>query len=326
MLATAARLTFVLAAMLATHASGAAESSPAWTPTKAVRILHGFPPGGPPDLVLRRIAAQLEARLGQPVVVENRPGASGTIAAAGVARAVPDGYTLLFGVAASLAVAPALMTPAPYDPVKAFTPIVEVARGPYVWIVRSDAPARTLTEFIEWASASPDKLNYASPGVGSVHHLATEMFKQSSGIDMVHVPYKGGMYAALLAGEVHALFESLPGPLPYLQAGKIRVLGVTGGRRLPLLPAVPTFLEQGAADVDASSWWGFVGPAGLPEPIVARLNLEITAALAQPAVRDDLENWGIEANPGTPGSFASFIEAEAGKWRERIHRFGIKPE
>ncbi len=325
-MATAARLTFLLAAMLTAPAAGGAEIPPAWRPTKPVKVLHGFPPGGPPDLVLRRIATQLEARLGQPVLVENRPGASGTIAAAGVARAAPDGYTLLFGVAANLAVAPAIMSPAPYDPIKAFAPIVEVARGPYAWIVRADAPARTLAEFIAWAQASPGSLNYASPGIGSVHHLATEMFKQSSAIDLLHVPYKGGMYAALLAGEVHALFESLPSPLPYLQAGKIRILGVTGPRRLAMLPTVPTFIEQGAADVDASSWWGFVGPAGLPGPIVDRLNIEITAALAEPAMREALGQWGIEATPGTPASFASFIEAEAGKWRERIRRFGIKPD
>ena len=326
-MAKAARLTFLLTALLIASAAGAAEApAQAWMPTKAVRILHGFPPGGPPDLVLRRIATQLERRLGQPVVVENRPGASGTIAAAGVARAAPDGSTLLFGVAANLAVAPAIMSPSPYDPVKAFTPIVEVARGPYVLIVRADAPARTIAEFIEWARASAGKLNYASPGIGSLHHLATEMFKQSSAIDMVHVPYKGGMYAGLLAGEVHALFESLPSPLPYLQAGKIRILGVTGPRRLAILPDVPTFIEQGAADVDASSWWGFAGPAGLPLPIVDRPNSEIAQVLSEPEVRDTLSQWGIEATPGTPASFASYVEAEAGRWRERIQRFGIRPE
>jgi tripartite-type tricarboxylate transporter receptor subunit TctC len=260
------------------------------------------------------------------VVVENRPGASGTIAAAGVARAVPDGYTLLFGVAANLAVAPAMMSPPPYDPVTAFTPIVEVARGPYAWIVRADAPAKDLPEFIDWARASAGKLNYASPGIGSVHHLATEMFKQSAGLDMVHVPYKGGMYAALLAGDVQAMFESMPGPLPYLQAGKIRILGVTGPRRLAILPGVPTFTEQGADDVDANSWWGFVGPAGLPAPIVDRFNAEIAAALADPQLREAMASWGIEPTPGTPASFASHVAAEAGRWRDRIGRFGIKPE
>ena len=323
----ATRLILFLSALLAGPAAGAAGApEQAWAPTRPVRILHGFQPGGPPDLVLRRIATRLETRLGQPMIVENRPGATGTIAAAAVARAIPDGHTLLFGVAANLAVAPAMMSPPPYDPVKAFTPIVEVARGPYVWIVRSDAPARNLAEFIAWATASPGQLNYASPGIGSVHHLATEMFKQSAQFDMVHVPYKGGLYLALLAGDVQALFESMPGPLPHLQAGKIRILGVTGPRRLAILPDVPTFAEQGSADVVVSSWWGFVGPAGLPAPIVNRFNAEIAAALEEPDLRATMAQWGIEPTPGPSAGFAAHVEAEVTKWRDRVARFGIKPE
>jgi tripartite-type tricarboxylate transporter receptor subunit TctC len=327
MMKHAAVFTLLMGASLAvTTAAAAAPTAPPWSPTKPVRILHGFQPGGPPDLVLRQIATRLEARIGQPVVVENRPGASGTIAAGSVARSAPDGQTLLFGVAANLAVAPAMMSPPPYDPVKAFTPIVEVARGPYVWIVRADAPARNLAEFKQWAHASAERLNYASPGIGSAHHLATEMFKSSSAIDMVHVPYKGGMYPGLLAGDVHAMFESMPSPLPYLQAGKIRILGVTGPRRLAVLPDVPTFVEQGLADVDANSWWGFVGPAGLPAPIVDRFNAEIGTILGDSTLSEMLGAWGIQATPGSPASFAAYLEEEAGKWRDRIARFGVKPE
>jgi tripartite-type tricarboxylate transporter receptor subunit TctC len=324
----ASTLMLLLAGLLVAAQAWAATdaSNPPWAPTRPIRILHGFQAGGPPDIALRRVASHLEARLGQPVVVENRPGATGTIAAAAVARAVPDGHTLLFGVAANLAVAPAMMAPPPYDPAKAFTAIIEVARGPYVWIVRSDAPAKDLAEFAAWARTAPGKLNYASPGIGSVHHLATEMFKQAASIDMVHVPYKGGLYAGLLAGDVQAMFESMPGPLPHLKAGKIRILAVTGPRRLAILPDVPTFAEQGAGDIDANSWWGFAGPAGLPEPVVARLNTEIATALSQPELLATMAQWGIEPSPGTPGEFSTYVAAEAAKWRDRVERFGIKPE
>jgi tripartite-type tricarboxylate transporter receptor subunit TctC len=316
-----ARIALLLALLVASAAAGAADY-----PSRPIKILNGFQPGGPPDIVLRRLASGLETRLGQAVVVENRPGATGTIAAASVARAAPDGYTLLFGVAANLAVAPAMMTPPPYDPAKSFTPIIEVARGPYVWIVRSDAPARTLPDFIAWARGAPGSLNYASPGPGSVHHLATEMFKQAAAIDLVHVPHKGGFYVALLAGDVQAMFESMPGPLPHLQAGKIRILGVTGPRRLAILPEVPTFAEQGGPDLDVSSWWGIVGPAGLPAPVVQRLNAEVAALLKEPDLQATLAQWGIEASPGTPAQFGALVEKEATSWRERVARFGVKPE
>lgn len=295
-------------------------------PARPIRIVNGFQVGGPPDIVLRRIAASLEPRLGQTVVVENRPGATGTIAAAAVARAAPDGYTLLFGVAANLAVAPAMMSSPPYDPATAFAPIIEVARGPYVWLVRSDAPARTLPEFIAWSRQAPGKLNYASPGQGSVHHLSTELFKEAAGLDLLHVPYKGGLYAALIGGEVHAMFESMPGPISHLEAGKVRALGVTGPTRLTVLPQVPTFQEQGVSDMDVSSWWGLVGPAGLPHPIVDRLNQEVAAVLSEPGLRQTLTEWGIHAVPGTPADFGSHIRREAARWKVRVVRSGIPLE
>jgi tripartite-type tricarboxylate transporter receptor subunit TctC len=315
------RIAFFLVALLSGFSAPAQDF-----PTRPIRILNGFQAGGPPDIALRRIAAGLESRLGQPVVVENRPGATGTIAAGSVARAEPDGYTLLFGVAANLAVAPAMMANPPYDPAKAFSPIIEVARGPYVWVVRSDAPARTLPEFIAWSRQNPGKLNYASPGQGSVHHLSTELFKQAAGMHIVHVPYKGGLYVALIAGEVQAMFESMPGPLPHLEAGKIRVLGVTGNRRLRVLPDVPTFAEQGVADIDVSSWWGVVGPAGMPPSIVGRLNSAIAEVLADPDLQATMAKWGIEPTPGTPESFGEHVRNESARWKERVARFAIKPE
>ncbi|MEO6746502.1 MAG: tripartite tricarboxylate transporter substrate binding protein [Caldimonas sp.] len=286
-------------------------------PTRPIKVLHGFGAGGAPDAALRQVAVRLERALGTAVVVENRPGASGTIAAAAVARADPDGYTLLFGVAANLAVAPALAKPAPYDPVTAFTPIVEVARGPYVWLVREEAPARSMGEFVAWARARPGQLNYASPGEGSVHHLATEMLKQAAGLDIVHVPITtGGIYVPLLGGQVDAMFDSMPAPLPHLAAGKLRALAVTGPKRLAALPDVPTLAEQGLPGIDVNSWWGFVGPAGLPRDIVLRLNAEVRKALAEPELVAVLAKMAIEPSPGSPEAFGTYLAQEAARWKQ----------
>ena len=295
-------------------------------PDRPVKVLIGFPPGGVTDTLLRRIATRLEVQLGTAVVVENRPGASGTIAAAAVARAKPDGYTLLFGVAANLVIAPATMKHAPYDPATAFTPVVEVARGPYVFLVRSDAPARNMPEFIAWAKANPGKLNYASPGTGSAHHLATELIKRTTAIDLVHVPYTGGMYVALLSKQVDAMLESMPGPLPHLATGKLRALAVTGARRLTALPDVPTLSEQGLPNVDVNSWWGFVGPAGMPTAVVARLNSEVALALADSETKAALAAMSIEAAPGTPEAFGAYIRQENTRWKEFVAHSGLALE
>ena len=297
-------------------------------PSKAITLVNGFPPGGPTDLTLRQIAAKLSERLGQPTVIDNRAGASGTIAGTMVARAAPDGHTLMFGVAANLAVALATMKNPPYDPVTAFTPIVEVARGPYVWMVKPSVPANNLKEFIAWAKANPGKVNYGSPGQGSVHHLAGELFKRAAGIEMLHVPYKGGTtaYAALLGGEIDGMFDLMPSPLPHIAGGKIRALGVTGSKRLQVLPDVPTLVEQGVAGVDVHFWWGFVGPAGLPKDIVAKLNAEIARALADPELRATFAKWNIEPSPGTPEAFGAYIAQEAKRWREAVSVAGLKPE
>ena len=297
-------------------------------PSKPITILNGFPPGGATDLTLRLVSAKLAERLGQPVVIENRGGAAGTIAAAAVARAAPDGYTLLFGVAANLAVAPATMKNPPYDPAKAFTPVIEVARGPYLWMVRSDIPAKNVREFIDWAKKNAGKVNYGSPGQGSVHHLATEMFKRATGLDMLHVPYKGGgtVYLSMLGGEFDALFDAMPAPIAHLQSGKIRAIGVTGAKRLPMLADVPTFAEQGVEGVDVHFWWGFVGPAGMPREIVAKLNGEFARALADPELKATLAKWNIEASPGTPEAFGAYIAQEAKRWREAVALAGLKPE
>lgn len=313
-----------VAAVVALVLSGDAGAQSAY-PSAPVTIVNGFAPGGNPDVALRRIAARLAERLGQPVVVENRLGAAGTIAALAVARAQPDGHTLLFGVAANLAVGPATIKPPPYDPVTAFTPIVEIARGPYVWMVHPQVPARTMREFVAWSKRQPGKVNYGSPGFASVHHLATELLEQQTGLHMVHIPYsRGGMYPGLLGGDVDALFDNLPAPLPQLKAGKLRALAVTGPKRLPALPDVPTLAEQGIAGVDVEFWWGLVGPSGLPPAVVTRLNEEVARILAEPETQAAFDSWGIEPSPGSPQAFGAQIARESDRWRRFAATAGLK--
>jgi tripartite-type tricarboxylate transporter receptor subunit TctC len=315
--------------LLCALAAGAATGAAAQTyPSKPVTLVNAFPPGGSTDIIARQLAAKLSQRFGQQVVVDNRAGASGTIGAASVARAEPDGYVMLFGVAANLAVAPAVLKSLPYDPVKSFAAVVEIARGPYVLSVNPSIPAKDLAEFVAYAKQNPGKLNYGSPGQGSVHHLVNEMLKQATGIDMVHVPYKGGapMYTAVVAGEVQVLIDGMPGPLAHIRSGKIRALGVTGDKRLAVLPAVPSFAEQGVTGVDAQFWWGIVVPAGTPQPVIARLNAEITQALTDPEIRATFQNQNIEPSPGTPEAFGAWIAAERARWVEVVTKAGIKLE
>lgn len=315
----------LVCAVVAATATGAAAQV---YPSKPVTLVNAFPPGGPTDIVARQIAAKLSQRFGQQVIVDNRAGAAGTIGAGSVARAEPDGYTMLFGVAANLAVAPAVLKSVPYDPVKSFAPVVEIARGPYVLMVHPSVPAKDVAEFVAYARQHPGKLNYGSPGQGSVHHLATEMLKQATGIDMVHVPYKGGapMYTAIMAGEIQVLIDGMPAPLPHLRSGKMRPLGVTGDKRLGALPDVRSFAEQGVKGVDAQFWWGIVVPAGTPQPIIARLNAEITQALTDPEIKATFEKQNIEPSPGTSEAFGAWIAAERGRWAQVVAKAGIKPE
>ena len=315
--------TFTLAlAVLSCAASAAAQTYP----TQTITIFNGFAAGGNTDTALRQIAVRLAERPGQAVVVVNRPGASGTIAAGTMARAVPYGHTLLFGVAANLAVAPAAMKLPPYDPVQAFTPIIEVASGPYLWMVRADLPAKTMPEFVAWAKGKPGQGNYASPGVASAHHLASEMLLQTLGVEMVHIPGGRNLYLSLLAGDIDAMFDTLPGPIVHARAGKLRVLAVTGTQRLTALPEVRTLTEQGLPDVPARFWWGLVGPAGLPPATVTRLNTEVAAILAEAPVQATFASWGIQTSGGSADSFGAWIAQESTRWREFAARNKIEQQ
>ncbi len=295
-------------------------------PTRPVTLVNGFPPGAATDTISRQIGAVLSKRLGQSVVVENRVGAAGTIGAATVARAAPDGYTLLFGVLSNLIVGPASIKDIAYDPVQSFTPIIEIARGPYVLVVTQAVPAKTLAEFVDYAKKNPGKLNFGSVGPGSAHHFAGEMLKRAAGIDMVHVPYKGGgpAYTGLLGGEIQVLLDTMPGPQPHVQAGTLKALAVTGPKRLSTLPNVPTFVEQGQDGVDVQFLFGIVGPKGMPGDIVARLNADITLALADSEIRATLARQSIEPTPGTPEAFGALLALEWKRWKEVVAQTGFR--
>jgi tripartite-type tricarboxylate transporter receptor subunit TctC len=283
-----------------------------------------FPPGGSVDTVSRQIAAGLAKHIGQNVVVENKVGAGGTIGSGAVAKAAPDGYTILLGTTSALAVSPALYKSVPYDPLKSFVPIIEVTRGPFVVSVKPSLPANTLVELIELARKNPGQLNAGSAGKGSVHHLALEMFKQAAGVDIVHVPFKGGApaWTALIGGQIDLLFDSMPGPL--LFPGRARPLAVAGPERLAKLPDVPTFAELGYPGVSTVFFWAIVAPAGTPADIVARLNAALGQTLRDPEVKELFAKQSMETTPGSTEDIARFMQAEIPRWRETVRKAGLQ--
>lgn len=300
-------------------------------PNRRVSIVVPFPPGSGPDVYARVIAERLATRLGQPTIIENRPGGGGAIGGRAVAKADPDGYTLLFGSTSSVVVSPALAKEPPFDPVTAFAPVIQVARGPFILSVRAELPIASLAELIAYARRHPGKLNYGTSGPGSLHHLATEMLKRATGIDIVHVPFPGGAqsWTALQSGVVDLVFDSMPGPIATLQAGKARALAVTGTRRLADLPgialaAVPTFAEQGVTGVDVTFWFGILAPAGTPAAVVARLNADLAAVIDDGDVRGRFAQQSIEVATGTSEAFGRFVAAEAAHWRAVVTATGIR--
>jgi tripartite-type tricarboxylate transporter receptor subunit TctC len=298
-------------------------------PARPIRLVIPFPAGGATDIVGRVLAMRLGSVLGQQIVVENRPGAGGAIGAEAVAKAAPDGYTLLVTTSSTHSIGPVLNPRTPYDPVRDFTPIAQIAEAPSVLVVGHPSPARTLAELVAMLRAAPGRYNYGSSGIGTYPHLCAEMFKwRAGGLYAVHIPYRGTQLVVpdLVAGQIAFLMDSIVSAQPHLRDGKVRALAVSGTRRSRTLPDVPTFAEAGIPGMAFSNWFGMFGPANPPPDIVQRLNREINAAVRAPEVVERLEKAGADTTSGTPEQFARLYRDEAESWRALIARAGIRPE
>jgi tripartite-type tricarboxylate transporter receptor subunit TctC len=309
----------MLALLVATHAAAQAY------PGKPVRILCPFPPGGGVDITARAIAHQLGPLLGQPVIVENRPGAGGNVAAAEVARAAPDGYTLFLTLNSLHAISPLLYAKLPYDANKDFAYITPLVSFNNVLVVSPSAPAKTLQELIAAARQAPGKLTFASSGNGTNIHLVGELFKAMAGVDIVHVPYKGSApaLADLLGGSVTMMFDTIPSAVGHVKGGKLRALGVTGARRSPLFPDVPTIAESGLPGFEASAWYGLVAPAATPPEIIGRLNAAAVQGANSAEFRGRMEPLGFEIITSTPDKMAELLKADAARWAPVIKKAGV---
>lgn len=295
-------------------------------PLKPVRLVVPFPPGGINDVLARVLGQKLTENLGVTVVIDNRPGAGGTIGSNIAAKAVPDGYTLLFGATSTVAVSPSMYSKLPYDPVKDFSPIVQIASVASVLIVNPSLPVQSAKELITLAKAKPGQLNFGSAGAGTSHHLGGELFNTLAGINMVHVPYKGGAPAMtdLIGGQISILFEPLPTALPQIKGRKVRPLAVTTPQRSPVLPDLPTIAAAGLPGYDLTIWFGVLAPARTSREIVNRLNAEILKVLQSADVRERLAAQGAESIGDNPGQFAAHIEKEITRWAAVVKASGAR--
>ena len=297
-------------------------------PAKAVRMIVPFPPGGPNDILGRVVAQKLSEQLGQQVVIDNRGGAGGIIGAELAARAVADGYTLLFGGTASLAINPSLHRKLPYDPLRDFAAVSLVGTAPSLLTVHPSLPVKNVKDLIDLAKAKPGQLNFVSAGVGTPPHLAGELFKNMTGIDMVHVPYKGGGPALtdLLAGQVGIYFSGISSVLPYVREGRLRGLAVTSAKRTAVMPETPTIAESGLPGYEVGNWYAIVAPAATPGTVVTQLNREIVRALIVPGVKKRFLELAADPVGSTPGELTAYNRSEIAKWANVIKSAGIKPE
>ena len=297
-------------------------------PVKPIRLMVPFPPGGSTDIVARIVALRLSERLGQPIVIENRGGAGGTIGTALVAKAAPDGYSLVFGTTSTHAVAPAVYPKLDYDPIKDFAPVGMVAVTPYLLVVNPAFKATNVREFVALAKAQPGKLNYASAGTGSTTHLAMEMLKSQAGYFMLHIPYAGNGPAgiAVVSGQVEALFGSMPALLSLAQSGKVRALAVGTSKRSPSLPDVPTVSEAGFAGFEASLWLAVMAPAGTPAPIIERLSTELAAVVGARDAADALSRAGAEPWSTTARELGDIVRAGVAKYAKVVKAANVKAE
>jgi len=297
-------------------------------PEKPVRFVVGFTPGGPSDILARALGQKLAERWGQQVVVENRPGAGGNLAAEAVAKSPPDGYTWLLGNNSILATNHALYRKLAYDPVKDFAPVALVAVQPNILVVHPDVPAKSLAELIGLARKSPGKLNYASSGAGAAAHLAGELFKTMAGVDIVHVPYKGAQPALtdVVAGQVQLMFATSASAIPYMKQGRLRALAVTTAQRSPSVPELPTVAEAGLPGFEATTWHGVVVPSATAGSIVQKLNQDINAVLKEKDLSERLAGLGAEILTGTARDFADYIAREIPKWTKVVKDSGARAD
>lgn len=297
-------------------------------PAKPIRLIVPYPPGGPNDIFGRMMAQKLSEAFGQQVIADNRGGASGIIGTELVARAAPDGYTLLLGGAALFSMNPVLLAKLPYQPLKDFAPVSLIASTPFILVTHPSLPAKNVQDLIALARSRPGQLNFASAGAGGPPRLAAEMFKSMAGIDMVHVPYTGGAPAltATIAGEAHLFFSSIAPALPLVKDGKLKGLAVTSAKRTAAVPEFPTIAESGIPGYEIGNWFAVAAPAATPKPIIARLNAELVKAINMSDVRRRFIDLGADPIGSTPDELAAYIRSELAKWGKVIRSAGIKPE
>jgi len=322
------RMCIVVASSLLPALAWSAQADKGGTyPTKPTRLIVPLTAGGPTDILARIVAIPLGDVLGQAVIVDNRPGAGGNIGADIAAKSPADGYTLFMGTSGPLAINSTLYPKLPFDPIRDFAPVILVASAPFVVIVNTSLPANSLKDLIALAKAKPGQLNYGSVP-GSASHLSTELFKMTSGVNLVHIPYKGAAPATtdVMAGQIQLSFASTPGSIPVVKSGKVKALAVTSLKRVAKLPDVPTVAEAALPGYDASVWYGVVAPARTPQEIVRRLNKEIARIVAEPVHRDRMTAGDFEPTTSTPEQFAAFIKSETTKWGKVVKASGAKAE
>ena len=295
-------------------------------PSKPVRWVIPFPPGGGTDVISRTLAQKLTELWGQQVIADNRPGSGGTIGLAAAAKLPADGYNIVLGQLANVAIAPALYPKLPYDAVRDFTPVTLALTSPLILVVHPSVPAKNVKELIALARAKPDAITFGSPGNGTTGHLATEIIKGAGKVRMVHIPYKGAVpaFTGLLGGEIAVYMSSIQPALPMLKAGRVRALGVTSAKRIAALPDIPTIAETGLPGYEVTNWYGVMAPAGVPKDVLGKLHGDLVKVMKQPDVQQRFAAEGGDATPNTPEQFAAFIRNEIAKWGKAVRESGAK--
>ena len=319
------RYLLVVVALLCSTSSAHAQTA---YPARPIRFVVPFTPGGSGDVFARPIAQKMSESLGQQVIVENRPGSGGVIGSEVVAKAPPDGYTIMMGLTANVVINPALYAKLPYDPARDFAPVTLVATGPYVLVVPPSLPASNVKQLLALARARPGELAYVSFGSGSMGHLAGELFSSMAGVKLLHVPYKtlGQGLTDLVSGQVQLLFHGIASAQPHVRSGKLRAIAVSGAKRSPAMPQVPTVSESGVKGFEVTGWYGVFVPAGTPQDIIGRLHKEVVRALSLPDVRERLSTEGAELVGNSPAEFDAFVRRELPKWAKIVKLSGAKVE